>query len=267
MMSKSLLASALIAWSLTIAGCQIYLGDDGPRGGYSFCDETGCYTCTDGGCVPEGAGDGWTCNDNSQCGIGCYCDDQGLCQETGTCTAATEEVDCADGFVCDDRGSCVPEGSDGSCTGDASCPAGTYCDEAAGSCVPTQGCTAEDQCADGYECDEDRGVCVPFDPSLVHCQADVTCPAAPPVCANGTNPGIVDGCWTGECVPDAACSDGVPFECRDLSTEAGCLANAACDPVYRGINCTNSQGASCTSGTAQCTCESFAYDECEPVGG
>jgi hypothetical protein len=256
MMPKSLLASALIAWSLSLAGCQIYFGDE--EDDYSYCDDSGCYWCDDFGCYPDGTDGGLTCEDNADCENGCYCDANGWCQEGGFCTEETEATDCAPGFVCDDRGSCVPGGSD-ACTTDEECATGSYCDD--GFCIGSETCSNDDQCGEGYDCDEARGTCEPTAPAL--CQAEVTCADAPPACPQGSNPGIVDGCWSGECILDADCSDGAPVTCIDHTTEDACIADAACDPVFKGLNCTKPDGGSCTSGSANCTCESFVFDECE----
>ena len=60
------------------------------------------------------------------------------------------------------------------------------------------------------------------------------------------------------------CPDGAPFECSDLNgSESDCVANAGCSPVYTGVNCTSADGSVCTSGSANCTCESFEYGYCE----
>ena len=95
----------------------------------------------------------------------------------------------------------------------------------------------------------------------------MTCDEAPPVCPEGSNPGIVNGCYNGECIADADCPDGPPIYCPDHLDETTCLADDRCDAVYRGINCTDPDGNSCTTPGANCTCERFKFDECVPVGG
>lgn len=261
MSRKPLLAIVAVLWSMSLAGCHIYFGDD-TDDDYTYCDDTGCYTCDDFGCYPQGGGaePGWQCDDNYDCAAGCFCNADGVCEEAGFCTAETQATDCPEGFVCDERGSCVPDGSDPTCTSDEGCPIGAYCDEASGACVPTSTC--EMGCADGLACDVDRDTCVPAD-EVALCQAEVLCDEAAPACPEGSNPGIVNGCWNGECIADEACPDGAPVTCEDHATEAECIADESCDAVYRGINCTSPTGASCTSGDANCTCESFAFNSCE----
>jgi hypothetical protein len=258
MFRTSLLASTVVLWSLSLAGCHIYLGDRNDN--YTYCDDTGCYVCDDWGCYPSGGGEGWTCDDNYDCAAGCYCNDAGFCEEAGFCTPSTAQWDCPAGFECDDRGSCVPEGTDPSCSTDLGCPEGSYCDVASGQCVDSATCDMS--CAEGFECDEARNTCVPVDADAPLCQAEVLCDELPPTCAEGTNPGIVNGCWNGQCVADADCPDGAPVFCSDHKNEDACFADDRCDAVYRGINCTDPNGASCTSSQANCTCESFAFQVC-----
>jgi hypothetical protein len=92
----------------------------------------------------------------------------------------------------------------------------------------------------------------------------VTCENAPPICPEGSTPAIESRCYTGECVLDADCPDGAPLECSDLA-ESACIDDATCESVYRGVNCTSDTGEDCTSGSVNCTCESFQFDYCEEV--
>ncbi len=74
------------------------------------------------------------------------------------------------------------------------------------------------------------------------------------------------GCY---CTPDGFCEesstrpDATIFACSDQNSEVLCDGNDACAPVFRGINCTAENGSSCTSSSAGCKCESFAFDRCE----
>jgi hypothetical protein len=62
------------------------------------------------------------------------------------------------------------------------------------------------------------------------------------------------------------CPDGAPFACSDLNNdESACSANATCEAVYKGVNCTSDTGDICTSGDANCTCESFEFDRCDTI--
>ncbi len=146
------------------------------------------------------------------------------------------------------------------CEADLDCGPGCYCDE--GSCVETGLCESDLECADGFECD-DRNSCVPEPEPDMTCQGEVLCDMVAPICPDGSTPAISDGCYTGACMLKADCPDGAPFACSDLGDEAACTANAECGPIYKGVNCTSADGSACTSVSADCTCESFAFDRCD----
>ena len=55
----------------------------------------------------------------------------------------------------------------------------------------------------------------------------------------------------------------VTLQCT--STHGACVEDAECGSVYRGVNCTSATGDECTSGSANCTCESFQFDYCEEI--
>lgn len=293
MYRKTLLVGAIALCAMaTAAGCRIYLDDedsDGPDrpGGIDWpCDSNydcagGCYcdpdtdTCQEAGfcnrdsdcpegyvcddrssCVPDGSGDECTADD--ECPAGSFCDESsGDCIESGDCE---EDGDCPDGQTCDEeRSTCVPA----PCDENSDCPSGSYCDQNSGQCVGGSECGPEGECPEGTTCDTDTDTCVPDLPDPPTCQGEVTCDEQPPVCPEGTNPGIVDGCYIGECVPDAECPDGAPIFCSDHTTEDTCVADQACDPVYRGINCTDPDGRPCSEPGSDCRCEDFDYHSCE----
>jgi hypothetical protein len=155
-------------------------------------------------CAPEPGGGG------GGGGGGCYSDEQ--CDAGWTCTASTECLpppDCDPAGVCPDvcYGRCVPP--DGSRCDLIDCAPGYTCVEACTSCpAPSdepcvETCTAE---------------CVPVDPPPPppfpgFCVGEVACDALPPACPDATVPGILDGCWTGFCIPREACSPGDPGAC------------------------------------------------------
>ncbi|RMH37749.1 MAG: hypothetical protein D6689_20660 [Deltaproteobacteria bacterium] len=217
---KTLLSIATLALAgAALGGCAIYFDDrDDSGGGYTYCDDTGCWYCDDyGDCYPGGDGGWGECSNNYDCAAGCYCED-GACVETGFCE---KDADCRAGMVCDDRGTCVPEGSGELCTSDADCPYGTYCDEASGACVGSWTCTDDGDCGPGYECD-DRGTCVPSP-----CTDDSQCLEGC-VCVDGT-------CEeTGTCSADADCGEGMKCD-KDRNTCTPCGADG-CEPVNPG-NC------------------------------
>jgi hypothetical protein len=111
---------------------------------------------------------------------------------------------------------CVPVGN--TCAA-VTCPTGETCEMQCNSagvcqpvCVPTTGgaCAAVD-CGPGYHCEEScaNGACTATcianqDPGA--CTGDVLCDSLPPACPMGTVPGIRNGCWTGFCIPESACS-------------------------------------------------------------
>lgn len=241
------------------AGC--YCGD------YGYCEESPfCSTSEECGegwvcddrstCVPEGSEDG-ECTTDADCPLGTFCDEaSGYCIGSWTCYGDDE---CGMGYECDEeRGTCIPT----PCTDDSQCLEGCYCDEDSGQCIEGGACDEMGNCPEGMECDPERNSCVPDLPDPVTCQGDVTCEELPPTCADGTNPGIVNGCYNGECVADAECPDGAPVYCEDHDNEADCSADDRCENVYRGINCQDPNGGSCTADEAMCECESFKWHEC-----
>jgi hypothetical protein len=185
-------------------------------------------------------------------------------------------------------------------------------------CVPDDPATcAAVDCGPGYDCVEvcdamaptagglvPPGQCYPQcvpvggggDPGA--CTGQVLCNALPPACPANTTPGILNGCWTGYCIPNADCgpldpgtcgqaacatlppacpANTVPgvkngcwsgycipqsacatATCETLTTEAACASRADCTPVYSGGNCTCYPGG--------CTCEDLTFARCETWG-
>jgi hypothetical protein len=92
------------------------------------------------------------------------------------------------------------------------------------------------------------------------CNGTITCAAPPPTCATGEVQTIAAGCWTGGCLPIAACD--VPPPCADIDDAADCLAGSGCEPTYTGLDCTGSDGSACGSGGSDCTCASYVFASC-----
>jgi hypothetical protein len=91
-------------------------------------------------------------------------------------------------------------------------------------------------------------------PNLGTCYDDVVCRALPPECPVGTLPGVVDGCWSGYCIPEADCE--APPACSAL-TEPQCIGRSDCDTLYTGVDC------SCDANG--CTCADWVYEGCETM--
>ncbi len=255
------LALTLVS-ALFISGCTLYFGpDDEDDRYYSYCDDSGCWTCDNytGECWSDGGS--LSCSTDYDCAGGCYCDeDYGTCVETGYCTY---DEDCSPGYTCDDRASCVPDGSETSCW-ETGCPWGYYCDSFGGGCIPSNTCSTDAECGTGYGCIE--GTCTP-----VGCSDDNACAAA--CYCDETSGGCVESSYCSndtECPEGQECDEGrstcipdtTPPTCADHATEAACDGDAACIPIYSGVNCTDAGGNTCTSGSTNCTCESFVYATC-----
>jgi hypothetical protein len=261
MKKLSLAIGLALVLATTLAGCELYFGEDNDNDDvWSYCGSDGQYNCVGNDCrwvsaECTGGGGGFACDSDVDCAAGCYCDENGVCQEAGFCS--TNE-DCPDGYHCDDRSSCVPD----TCADNGDCLAGQYCDE--GQC--TTSCTCEndaDAQAGGYGwCDETRGTCMPGTDPAGSCAGQVTCATDPPRCGAGTVPVIKDGCYTGECRAIDAC-DAAPV-CQNLQHEADCLNRSAdCGAVYVGRNCRKPDGTACQAGDTGCVCERFDFQSCE----
>lgn len=268
-MKKLLACIGLVMAVAAASGCTFYFGpeDDDDRY-YSYCDDTGCYTCDSatGECWSDGGGGGYGCYSDDDCAAGCYCDSySGECIETGFCSYDEE---CGDGYVCDDRASCVPDGTDPTYCWDTGCSLGSYCDSWTGQCVPSVTCDGNDDCDTGYFCN--GGTCTPS-----YCTDDSECAAG---CYCEPASGCVE---TGFCSNDAECpADGdtcdetrstcIPGEdpavtCVELSTdETGCVDRDDCLAIY-GTECYDPGGNSCEEGTTNCTCGPFTFIRCQDL--
>ncbi|HEY0251387.1 MAG TPA: hypothetical protein VGC41_07650, partial [Kofleriaceae bacterium] len=61
-----------------------------------------------------------------------------------------------------------------------------------------------------------------------------------------------NGCFSGYCIPDAACEQRA---CEQLPDESSCISRSDCEPVYTGTDCTCDANG--------CTCASETYSRCE----
>jgi hypothetical protein len=174
------------------------------------CDEWPCEAI----CVPDGDSceDGQACPPGHHCETVCVdrpCDDDQPCP--GVCWSE-----------------CVPDVPSGCETVD--CPPGFHCEEQC-ACPPCDG----DDPACGMPC-ECRPACVPdgtTDPG--ECRGEVWCRSLPPECPDGTVPGILDHCWSGFCIPIAACDPRDPGQC-DGEVACDMTAPACPDGTTPGID-------------------------------
>lgn len=234
-----------------------------------YCEEAGfCESAVDcppgftcdwrDSCVPDTQ---TGCTSDSDCPDMSFCDeDSGYCIPSWECTT---DAECGTGYTCDSRGTCIPT----PCSSDADCEAGCYCDS--GECVETGLCGDNAACPAGMTCDLERYTCEPDNgQDGGSCAGTITCATAEPSCATGQTPIIVDGCYSGACIAIDQCDvPPPPPSCEDVTTENACIARTDCMPVYTGVNCTGTNGQSCTANSAGCTCESFSYYGCGEFGG
>lgn len=259
-----------LATVFTVSGCELYFGghNDGDR--WTYCGNDGYYVCQDNDCSWAGPrcpdDPNYTCTTNDDCAAGCFCADNGMCEEAGFCD---NDSQCPAGYTCDEgRQSCVPDTNQPTpCTTDTDCPTGAYCPADTGVCTDTCTCTSDaDAQAQGYaNCDENRQTCEP-QPWYGSCGAPAAgCNTVAPSCPDGQVPltDATTGCYGTGCLEIGLCD--VAPTCSAYQHEGDCLGGAGCTPVYTGLNCTTPTGASCTSGSANCTCTSFVYSSCRDM--
>ncbi len=266
-MNKLVTTLGLMLAIAALGGCDLYFGN-GHNGNWSYCGSDGQYqcsgdnchwvspTCTDSGSGSSSGGGsgssttGYSCTSSQQCAAGCYCSN-GVCTEGGFCS---QNSDCGAGYYCDtSRSSCTP-----GCAQNSDCPAGNACIN--NTCTATCTCTTDaDAVKAGYGwCD--NGTCAQGTDPNGSCGGSITCTTAQPTCPSGQVPTISNGCWTGNCEAYSACD--VKPACTSINDETDCLGQTGCAATYTGLNCTNSQGTSCTSGSTGCTCQSFVFATC-----
>lgn len=178
---------------------------------------------------------------------------------------------------------CIAESTTG-CGIDVDCPMGSHCEQQCTQCN-SMGC--QDTCAP---------TCVP-DAGWGECTGQITCNMGPPSCPANTTAGIANGCWTGYCIPNAACGSPNPGDCYDTvtcnSAPPSCPANtlpgvangcwtgyciptascelAACETLGGEAACEARSdctavytGSDCTcTMTGGCTCATETYTKCE----
>lgn len=249
----------------TLAGCQLYFGEDDDDGAWTYCGSDGYYECNGDDCywrgsecptgTEPGTPPGFECSEDSDCAAGCYCGN-GICEEAGFCT---QDSDCGNGYTCDEsRSSCTPNDS---CAADSDCTQGEYCNPDNLQCEATCTCTTDAEAVSGgYDyCDESRGTCLAGVDPAGDCAGELTCNLGRPTCPAGSVALIAEGCYTGECQAIAACASAPA--CAAFGHEADCRA-ASCGVSYTGINCRKPDNTPCQAGDTNCTCDSYVYASC-----
>lgn len=140
------------------------------------------------------------------CGSTCEGLDEGLCSTNPSCRVV-KDVRCAiDGNCLTDFLGCFP-------TDQQQFP-GVDCTTAdAQSCSESNACTAfhrNDPCglADSNvpaQCTREFAFCMPEGASPGRCFDFVACDAVGPSCPSGSMPGIINGCFSGACIPQDLC--------------------------------------------------------------
>jgi len=153
-----------------------------------------------------------------------------------------EDFECPDGLVCNAEEICLPSpyACDGTTDPDGNGDGLVPCDDRCyGYCVPDDDPTAPGNCYEEVTC---------------YCDAPAEGYCSPPECPAGTMPGVIDGCWSGYCIPVAECPDSAPV-CSAMTSEVSCIVRPDCTPLYEGVNC------DCDA-VGNCTCEDWLYQEC-----
>lgn len=209
------------------------------------------------------------CENDSQCPGGSYCD-----LATATCVPSwgcmTNE-ECGPGWECNAEGTCVPV----SCDQDADCFEGCACQTDSGQCVETGFCDENTPCPDWcdaagnctpMECDPARNTCTwpqsepEPEPDPASCAGPLTCSVAAPACADGETPAILDGCYTGECIPLAECDVAPLARCERIENPNQCLSRPDCEPFYVGRDCyCDGAPCVCSDPSMDCTCTEWEY--------
>lgn len=260
------------AFALMMQGCT----DDNQKARfYTYCDNTGCYSCDANGCgALPGRPPGVACKASSECAPGCFCGSDSTCAEAGFCDRAG---DCARGYTCNvARHSCEPEKPNTtlpkSCRVQADCGIGNECADAKCRPVPVPGnhCVFNRDCGTDGQCVD--GLC------RSACDDDDTCGTGR-ACVNQRC--VAKPAANGACVSNAQCGSGQ--SCIDGVCHLGCSKDAECQANNRNDYCASSvcrpderrqpecrKNAECQSGQecvdAQCRTFCVASSDCALCG-
>lgn len=272
---------ALITLTATQSGCALYFDDDDPDPCVDFGGgaevpavgqrnpQTGVCEYFGGGsfpCDPEcGPCPGGPESDQAQPSWG-YCEsecsflDETTCQETSGCRAVyidhctddpcTTEPTFSECWSVDMTGPIQGGGCDGldafTCSQHDDCVA-VHADSCGGGGdgLADPACVA----ADFLRCGDE-----PNRTGAGNCYDEVTCDEAAPECPPETLPGVLDGCYTGFCIPLDQCEAAPACDTVDETT---CVGRADCAPSYRGVDCICDVNG--------CTCASFEFTGCDAL--
>jgi hypothetical protein len=265
---------------LAAAGCDFF---DHKQKFYTYCDDTGCYTCDETGCRPRSGAPspGRACRTDADCSQGCYCNTStGSCTEAGFCDQTSQ---CSSGLVCDvARHSCHPSttastsgGANTVCKVDTDCAQGYFCHPTTHQCLQSFACRTSTDCGAGMVCDS-RHTCVP---GPMTCTSSSGC-AAGCYCQDGrcneTAMCKADGdcasfganftCQGGTCAPTTAIGTA-PISTVNVAT--ACQFNVECGTggLCRDGQCHPACTASATCGSGQTCTSGHCFDATGTGGG
>ena len=87
------------------------------------------------------------------------------------------------------------------------------------------------------------------------CYGEVLCDGPPPTCPPNTLPGVLDGCWSGYCIPVDDC-EPPPVACASIGDETTCVDRFDCTPLYEGVDCVCDE-------FGMCECADWLFVSCE----
>jgi hypothetical protein len=256
--------------------------------------EPGAACLGDDDCGPGSRCDTSVCNAAPGCGPNDPCPDvcYGVCVPTNLTCAS---VDCGPGYHCEDQ--CMGAGTMDTTPMTTCAPV----------CVQNQECLNA-LCALGTTCIEvcqtDANGQITCGPQCVpdpngnpgSCYGTVLCDALPPACPSGTVAGILNGCYTGYCIPTSACGPNDPGTCTGDVTcfanppacpsgtvagivngcwsgyciPAGACPVMACEALTTESACASRNdctpvyaGTNCTCYPGYCECETLTYERCQ----
>jgi hypothetical protein len=264
--------------TLTLSGCHLWFNNCEQHGAPDI-DAIGLLNPFTGQCEWQGGGGGGVCGDYGGGDMAapepvdwamCYgaCTDLGeeACLAADGCRAAYVS-DCPELADCDDTSyafvACWAVAPSGPVQGGECYGLDAY------DCSRRDDCVARhhpyDRCANGsMDCapgmiEPGRAgyfeYCAP-EPAADRgtCYGEVFCDSLPPECPADAVPGVIEGCWSGACIPVAECEPMA--SCAQAPSEAACIGNAACAPIYVGVDCT------CDEQTGECTCQDWEFEYC-----